>query len=44
MTDYQHGTMSTRTQQKTFEGFIKFSKRFTIVTVVFFIFLAIVGG
>ena len=44
MTEYQHGSMSTRSQQKTYEGFIKFATRFTIATVIFFIFLAIVGG
>ena len=44
MADHQHGSMSIRVQEKTFEGFVKFSTRFVIVTVIFFIFLAIVNG
>lgn len=41
MTDHKHGSMSTRVQQKTFEGFLKFSKNSVIVFIFIMLFLAV---
>lgn len=43
MADHEHGSMSTRAQEKTFQGFIKISKQVSIAFVVVMIFLAIVN-
>ncbi|TYB79972.1 aa3-type cytochrome c oxidase subunit IV [Maritimibacter fusiformis] len=44
MADYKHGTMDTREQEKTFEGFIKFLVRSAIATIIVVILLAIFGA
>ena len=44
MADFKHGTMDTRAQEKTFEGFIKFLVRSAIATVIVVILLAIFGA
>ena len=33
MAEYKHGTMDVRSQQKTFDGFVKMAK-WTIITVI----------
>ncbi|HBZ42642.1 MAG TPA: aa3-type cytochrome c oxidase subunit IV [Maritimibacter sp.] len=44
MADHKHGTMDTRNQEKTFEGFVKFATRAVIGIIVILILLAIVGA
>lgn len=44
MAQFKHGTMDTRVQEKTFEGFIKFLVRTVIATVIVVILLAIFGA
>lgn len=44
MADHKHGTMDTRNQEKTFEGFVKFATRSVIGIIVILILLAIVGA
>lgn len=41
MAEYQHGTMDTRAQEKTFEGFIKTAERAVIVIFFILLFLAV---
>ncbi len=41
MAEHEHGTMSTRVQEKTYEGFIKISVRAVIAFIVVMVFLAI---
>ena len=43
MSDHEHGSMDITQQQKTFEGFLRFSAVVTIISIVALIFLAIVG-
>lgn len=44
MSEHKHGTMSARTHEKVFEGFIKFSTRFVIATAIFFVLLAMINA
>jgi hypothetical protein len=44
MAEHKHGSMDITTQEKTFEGFIKFSVRTTIAIIVLLIFIALVNG
>ncbi|MCI2399572.1 aa3-type cytochrome c oxidase subunit IV [Aliiroseovarius subalbicans] len=44
MADHEIGSMDTRVQEKTYEGFIKFTTRSVIAIIVFFVFLALVGA
>ncbi len=44
MAEHEHGTMDCKDQEKTFEGFIKFTTYSVIGILVFLIFLAIVNG
>ena len=44
MAEYKHGEMDIHVQEKTFEGFIRWLTRSTIVILLFLVFLAIVGG
>ena len=41
MAEHKHGTMDTRVQEKTFEGFIRISVRSTITIIVLLVLLAI---
>jgi hypothetical protein len=44
MAEHKIGTMDTKVQEKTYEGFIKFTVRSVIAILLFLVFLAIVGG
>ncbi len=44
MAEHKHGSMDTTTQEKTFDGFIKFATNTAIVIIVTLILLAIVNG
>ena len=44
MTDHKHGEMNTHDQEKTFEGFIRFSARTVIVIIAILLFIAAVGA
>lgn len=44
MAEYKHGEMNTFVQEKTFEGFIKFTTRSIIVIVLILMFMALVGA
>jgi hypothetical protein len=41
MAEYKHGEMDTRAQEKTFEGFVRWSTRVVIFSFSVLIFLAI---
>ena len=41
MAEYEHGSMNIDAQEKTFEGFIKFTIRTVIVIFAILIFLAV---
>ncbi len=41
MSDHKHGEMDITTQEKTFNGFITWSKNVAIVSILILIFLAI---
>ena len=41
MADHTHGEMDIETQEKTFDGFMKFTTRSVIAIIVLFIFMAI---
>jgi len=44
MAEYKHGEMDITTQQKTFDGFIKFAIWTVVVIIATLIFLALVNG
>ena len=44
MAEHKHGEMDITVQQKTFDGFIKFSTRVAIGCILLLIFLALVNG
>ena len=44
MADHKHGEMDITVQEKTFDGFMKFTTRTTIGIIIFLVFLALVGG
>lgn len=44
MAEHEHGTMNIRVQEKTFEGFIKFTVRSVITILVLVVILAIFGA
>lgn len=41
MSDFEHGSMDTYEQEKTFDGFIKFGKWTAIICIVVVVYLAI---
>ena len=41
MAEHKHGTMETTEQEKTFDGFIRWSTRVALVSIGILIFLAI---
>lgn len=44
MAEHKHGSMDIRVQEKTFDGFMKFSARTVVVILVLLVILAIVGA
>ena len=44
MAEHKHGTMDTRVQEKTFEGFIKVAVRSTIAILVIVVIMALFGA
>ncbi|MEJ6396848.1 aa3-type cytochrome c oxidase subunit IV [Yoonia sp. 208BN28-4] len=44
MSDHKHGEMDIETQKATFDGFIKFTTRGTIIIIAFLILLALIGA
>lgn len=44
MADYKHGEMDTTAQEKTFEGFIRFSTWGAIIAIGILIFMALVNA
>ena len=44
MAEHKHGTMDTRVQEKTFEGFMKVAARSVGVILVLLVILAIFGA
>ncbi len=43
MAEYEHGSMDTTEQQRTFEGLVKMAAIVAVLTTLALIFLAIVG-
>lgn len=43
MADYQHGSMDTTEQERTFSGLIKYATLVSVISIVTLIFLAFVG-
>ena len=41
MADYEHGSMDVSDQEKTFDGFIRWSIRISVASIAVLIFLAI---
>ena len=41
MADYEHGSMDVSNQEKTFDGFIRWSIRISVASIAVLIFLAI---
>jgi hypothetical protein len=41
MAEHEHGSMNSDTQQKTFDGFVKFVSRAVIVIIGILVFMAI---
>ncbi|WP_322866578.1 aa3-type cytochrome c oxidase subunit IV [Aquicoccus sp. G2-2] len=44
MAEHKHGNMDISVQEQTFDGFIKFAVRSSIVIIVMLLFTAAVGG
>ena len=44
MADHEHGSMDIKAQEKTFEGFVKFTTYTVVGILVFLVFLALVNG
>ncbi len=44
MADHEHGSMNIEVQEKTFEGFIKWSTWVAVASVVILLFAALVNG
>jgi fumarate reductase subunit C len=44
MAEYKHGSMNIKTQEKTFEGFVRFATRSVIVIICILIFMALVNA
>lgn len=41
MSDHIHGEMDTKTQEKVFDGFMKFTTRSVIAIIALFVFMAV---
>ncbi len=44
MAEHKHGEMDTKAQEKTFEGFVRFSIWTVVAIIVTLVFIAIVNG
>jgi hypothetical protein len=44
MAEHKHGTMDTRVQEKTFEGFVKLTVRSVVAIIVILVLLALVNA
>ena len=44
MAEYNHGSMNTSTQEKTFAGFVTFVGRSVIIILVSLVLLALING
>ena len=44
MAEHKHGSMDTSVQEKTFEGFLKYSTWVAVVSIGILIFAALVNG
>ena len=44
MAEHKHGSMDIKTHEKTFAGFVTFSKWVVILTICTLIFMALVNG
>ncbi len=44
MSEHKHGDMNTEVQEKTFEGFVTFMTRSTIVIILLLLFIALVNA
>lgn len=44
MADHKHGDMNIEVQEKTFDGFIKWSTRVAVFSIGVLIFMALVNG
>lgn len=44
MAEHEHGSMDIKSQERTFEGFIKFTTYAVIGILIFLVFLALVNG
>ena len=44
MSDHKHGSMSTDTQEATFNGFISWSAKVSIISICLLVFIALVNG
>ncbi|WP_270727426.1 aa3-type cytochrome c oxidase subunit IV [Shimia sp. Alg240-R146] len=44
MAEHEHGTMDTKVQEKTFEGFVKWSIGVAAVSIAALIFMALVNS
>ena len=44
MAKFEHGTMDTAVQQKTFDGFVGIVAKSIVAILLFLVFLAMVGG
>ena len=44
MSDYKHGEMNIDVQEKTFDGFVKYMTRGTIVCILILVFMALVNA
>jgi len=42
--EHKHGTMDTRTQEKTFDGFLRMSSWVSVIAIGILIFAALVNG
>lgn len=43
MSDHKHGEMDTKVQEKTFDGFIKFTTWSVVIIVAILVFLALIS-
>lgn len=44
MSNHEHGSMDTREQEKTYEGFLSFSMKIAIFCILALVVLALVNG
>ncbi|WP_298294020.1 aa3-type cytochrome c oxidase subunit IV [uncultured Litoreibacter sp.] len=44
MAEHEHGSMDTKDQEKTFDGFVKFTTYSIVIILVFLVLLAMING